>query len=108
MTPNGELTAEDIANLHEVLDSQVRLGHVMTLTPTDVLSRLVRASEARATATPGLDVERLARAMHRSYDRDPNVTRIEWSDLSLPERVIWRNHAEAIEHRRHQVQRHRG
>jgi hypothetical protein len=44
------LTETDIANVREVLDSQVRLGHAMTLMPTDVLARILDA----ATPRPGL------------------------------------------------------
>jgi hypothetical protein len=43
-----------------------------------------------------LDVDRLARALHRSYDRDPTVRRIEWRDLNEAERGMWRRHAAAI------------
>ena len=43
-----------------------------------------------------LDVERLARALHRSYDRDPAVRRIEWNDLNEADRGMWRRHAAAV------------
>ena len=39
---------EDIANLREVVESQARLGHLMTIVPNDVLVRLLLA----ATPTP--------------------------------------------------------
>jgi hypothetical protein len=43
-----------------------------------------------------LDVERLAEAMHGAYERDPNVKRIEWSDLSDAEKGMWKRHAAAV------------
>ena len=82
------MTEEDRTNLREVVDSQVALGHKMTLVPTDVLVRLLatpaplacnhdwqpwlantsqcsccgaRRDDLAATPAP-LDVERLARA----------------------------------------------
>jgi hypothetical protein len=44
----GKLTSEDIANVKEVLDSQMSLDHSMTLMPTDVLARLLDAALAHA------------------------------------------------------------
>lgn len=46
------LSADDIANLHEVVDSQARLGNTMTLIPTDVMVRLLNAVPKRALLTP--------------------------------------------------------
>ena len=86
------MTEEDRTNLREVVDSQVALGHKMTLVPTDVLVRLLatpaplacnhdwqpwlantsqcsccgaRRDDLAATPAP-LDVERLARAIEAS------------------------------------------
>jgi len=41
-------------------------------------------------------VERLARALHASYERDPAAPRIYYADLSDSERGMWRHHAKAI------------
>jgi hypothetical protein len=43
-----------------------------------------------------IDVERLARALHGSYERDPSVVRIDWTDLSAADQRMWINHARAI------------
>ena len=61
--------------------------------PTDCADHYIAGYKAGARAP--LDVERLARALHRSYDRDPAVRRIEWSDLNEADRGMWRRHAAA-------------
>ena len=53
------------------------------------VERLFAAIEAEARAS--LDVERLARALHRS-----SVRRIEWSDLNEADRGMWRRHAATV------------
>lgn len=55
----------------------------------------VRAALATQPAS-GLDVERLARATHASYLRDPQMPRITWDDINDADRAMWRGHAEAI------------
>ena len=60
------------------------------------VARIRRDWEAAAPDPAPLDVERLARALHRSYDRDPAVRRIEWNDLNEADRGMWRRHAAAI------------
>jgi hypothetical protein len=57
------------------------------------------ADKARLSPAPDpapLDVERLARALHRSYDRDPAVRRIEWADLNDADRGMWRRHTATV------------
>jgi hypothetical protein len=63
---------------------------------TPTLYAHVRALDLDSPDPAPLDVERLARALHRSYDRDPAMRRIEWSDLNEAERGMWRRHAAAI------------
>jgi len=76
------------------------MGEPRTLTdyddgPTTYVS--VRAANRYPPpAEPTLDVERLARALHRSYDRDPAVRRIEWNDLNEADRGMWRRHAAEV------------
>ena len=43
-----EVTTDDVRNLHEVVDSQVALGHPMTLVPTDVLERALETLDGRS------------------------------------------------------------
>jgi hypothetical protein len=68
------LTETDIANVREVLDSQVRLGHAMTLMPTDVLARILDA----ATPRPGL-TEALRALRDNEYER-AKTARGGWSN----------------------------
>lgn len=58
------------------------------------INRLLAA--LRVVPEAGLDVERLARALHDSYLRDPAMPRIYWTDLSQAERAAWKNHAKAV------------
>lgn len=59
----------------------------------------LRAALAARPDSPTLDVERLAQAMHGSYERDPTMTRIEWDDLGDAEKRMWRRHAKEVRDR---------
>jgi hypothetical protein len=64
------------------------------------MDSLILAIEAEASSPDelraALDVERLARAQHASYERDPSVKRIEWGDLTEAERRMWIIHARVV------------
>ena len=83
-TPLDEAWEALEAEIHGIKDDFIR----------DAIARHRPLIEAEARAS--LDVERLARALHRSYDRDPAVRRIEWSDLNEADRGMWRRHAATV------------
>ena len=84
--PDPDMHAEDAVIVLAALAAE---GWVLVR-----MARAILAIEAEAPAP--LDVERLARALHRSYDRDPSVRRIEWNDLNKADRGMWRRHAAAV------------